>query len=400
MCPVNRVKDVVGEGLEPAAPPPGYTPPMPPWRERIFGSPEAWELPALLRALGREDPALRARAARALAERPEPEAARPLASLLQDPIPAVRRAAALGLGLRKTGLEALLSAATKERCTTVLLALLAASVRAGAPLTDALGRAEAHGGRTLQTARGPRSPEAASGFGPHVCRQELLRLLDPRAVPDGLPRGIERAALRAELAAHIDRDPAGAGRQALEDLAAQAHPADLARFDDKRAGRRGGHSQLIARGLHGDPRSLPMLLDQLDRMDVDPGRGFAQRRLAAIAIGRIGLPTAAPRLVRALETEALEHEGRPGAGLGIQYPVRSDLLWALGEVQAADAAKVLVGYLGNFHGSALGGFYLPAMGALFKLGSVALGPLQVAARGEGDAALNAAGVLQALDAQR
>lgn len=372
---------------------------MPPWRERIFGSPEAWELPALTRALGREDPSLRARAARALAERPEPEAARPLPALLQDPIPAVRRAAALGLGLRKIGLEVLLSAAAKERCTTVLLALLAASVRAGGPLTDALARVEAHGGRTLQTARGPRAPEAAVGFGPHVCRQELLRLLDPRAVPDGVPRGIERAALRSELAALIDRDPAGAGRQALEDLAAQAHPADLARFDDKRAGRRGGHSQLIARGLHGDPRSLPMLLDQLDRMDVDPGRGFAQRRFAAVAIGRLGLPTASERLVRALETEALEHEGRPGAGLGIQYPVRTNLLWALGEVQAFDAAKVLCGYLGNLHGSALGGFHLPAMGALWKLGAPAVPPLVAVARGEGEAAINAVGVLEALGAR-
>lgn len=94
----------------------------------------------------------------------------------------------MGLGRRRLAPEELRAAADRERCTTVLLALLAACVRVGLPLSEALERASAHGARELDTARGPRSPEAACGFGPHVCRQELLRLLDPRALPDRAER--------------------------------------------------------------------------------------------------------------------------------------------------------------------------------------------------------------------
>lgn len=374
---------------------------MLPWREWLLGSPETLDGPALARVLRRGDAPLRLRAARALAERDEPEVRPLLLALLTDPVPGLRRAAARGLGARGEASEALDAAAKNEPCTSVLIELLAAQVRCGGALGDALARAEAHGARTLTTSRGPRSPEAACGFGPHACRQELLRLLDPRAVGGGAPRAIPRRALREELRAILLRDPDGAGRQALEDLAAQGHPQDRPLLEEAQrlAGRRGAHGLLIAMGLHGDPRELPTLLDQLDRMDVDPSRGFAQRRLAALAIGRMGLPGAAERLVRALETEALEHEGRPGAGLGVQFPVRSNLLWALGEIQAFDAAKVLVGYLGNLHGSALGGFHLPAMGALVKLGPAAIAPTLAVALTDGEAAQNAVGVLLALNAE-
>jgi HEAT repeat protein len=75
-------------------------------------------------------------------------------------------------------------------------------------------------------------------------------------------------------------------------------------------------------------------------------------------------------MVRALEDEALEYEGRPGAGLGIQIPVRSVLLYALGEAGAHDQIGLLIRYLSNTHGSVMGGFYLPAMDALVKLNAV------------------------------
>ncbi|MCB9760699.1 MAG: HEAT repeat domain-containing protein [Alphaproteobacteria bacterium] len=356
-------------------------------RERLLGTPELLDGPGLLRVLRRGTPSLRVRAARALSERPEAQVPPALIPLLEDPLPGVRRAAARGLGWRADPdhRAPLAQAAARERCTTPLVAMLAAQVRCGGPPEAALEAARAHGGRRLRTSRGWRSPGPAAGFGPEACAREVTRLL---ASPE---------ALRSEAEA----DPLGAGRQALEDLAALGHPEDLDRLRSlaRSAGRRGRHGLIVAQGLAGDPRALPALCDLLERMDVDPGRGFAQRRLAATAIGRVGSPEVSRRLVRALEIEALEHEGRPGAGLGVQYPVRTNLLWALGEIQAADAAAVLCGYLDNLHGSALGGFYLPAMDALVKIGPPARPHLEAVARsGGGDAARNAEGVLEALSA--
>jgi HEAT repeat protein len=108
----------------------------------------------------------------------------------------------------------------------------------------------------------------------------------------------------------------------------------------------------------------------------------------------MGSPDVSRVLVRALEDEALEYEGRPGAGLGIQIPVRSALLYALGEAGSEPCRGLLLGYLGNTSGSVLGGFYLPAMDALIKFGpssdltGLLHGPELVAA--------NAIGVLGAL----
>ncbi|MCK6523870.1 hypothetical protein L6R49_20880, partial [Myxococcota bacterium] len=59
-------------------------------RELILGSPETLDGPALGRALRRGDAPLRARAVRALAGRPEPEAAAALVGALRDPAPGVR----------------------------------------------------------------------------------------------------------------------------------------------------------------------------------------------------------------------------------------------------------------------------------------------------------------------
>ncbi len=163
------------------------------------------------------------------------------------------------------------------------------------------------------------------------------------------------------------------------------------------AGRREQHVLFNALGIGGDPRAFPLLVDALRATDVDPGRGFTQRRLSATAIGRLGLRAATPVLLRALQDEALDFEGRPGAGMGIQYPVRTNLLWALGEVADPAAIPTLISYLGNTSGSAFGGFYLAAMDALYKLGERAAPALRAVLQSGPDTdAAHALGVLVAL----
>jgi HEAT repeat protein len=209
-----------------------------------------------------------------------------------------------------------------------------------------------------------------------------------------LRTGPPREALLESLAAAPD------DLELLERLALCQDPDDheLLLEHRRHLGKRGDNHWLLALGQHGDPRSLPLLEGLLSEVGVDPGRGFARRRLSALALGRIGCPSSAGALVRALEVEALDHEGRPGAGLGVQYPVRGVLLWALGEVQARAQAALLAGYLGNLHSSALGGLYLPAMGALLKLGEAARPALERVAGESSDpeAVRNAEGVLGAL----
>jgi HEAT repeat protein len=265
------------------------------------------------------------------------------------------------------------------------------------------------GGALVRTARGWRSPEAAVGFGERALQRELVQVLCPRAAAtDPVDWGAlipePRASIRSRLRRILEEDATSErGRQAIEELAAQGHPDDLALLMQVRtqSGRRTDHVVLIGLGRLGDPRALPTLERDLDRMDIDPGRAFAWRRLIALAMGRMGVRDRAPRLLRALEVEATYYEGRPGAGLGIQFPVRSNLLWGLGELQAPRAARTLVGYLANLHGSALGGFYLPAMGALIKLGAPAVPALTRAAREDGEiAALNAVGALEAIGARQ
>ena len=375
-------------------------------RELILGSPETLDGPGLGRALRRGDAPLRARAARALVGRPEAEAAAALMEALRDPAPGVRKAAAMGLGQdgRARHAPALLDALRRERMVTPRLALAAAWARCGGDAETALRLALAPAQLSVRTARGAREPESAAGFGPDNLTHELLRLLNPEWMSHPPPWGPPptAAALRARLLAEVQRDVhSGEGRQALEDLGALGHPEDLPLLYEAQhsAGRRGSNSVIIAMGLHGDPRLAPLLIQQLERVDVDPGRGFAWRRLSAVALGRLGLPTLAPTLLKALEVEALDFEGRPGAGLGVQFPVRVHLLWALGELGDLNAAPTLIAYLGNLHGSALGGFHLPAMGALWKLGPAVAPALERLAAGAiEEPGVNAVGVLEALGA--
>ncbi|MCP4919566.1 MAG: HEAT repeat domain-containing protein [Proteobacteria bacterium] len=338
----------------------------------LWRHPDKFDGPGLLRVLRHGDGASRVAAARELARRPETPATQALIALLTDPMPGVRRAAARGLGWRGAGAEALERAAKQERTSTVALDLAEARVRCGVPLAEATPSP-----LVMETAAGPRDPERLLGLGLGEPERALAR-----RVAEPL------AELRAGLSERARRDDL----QALQDLAELGEDDGLIETLRPSLGKRGENARLLALGLLGDPAVLDELLDDLARMDLDPGRAFAHRRLSALALGRLGVPDVCKRLVRALEVEALEHEGRPGAGLGVQYPVRAVLIWALGEVQAP-VADLLCGYLDNTHQSALGGFHLPAMAALWKLGDLARPALESAARGSSVAAENARRVL-------
>ena len=120
-------------------------------------------------------------------------------------------------------------------------------------------------------------------------------------------------------------------------------------------------------GLQSQLSQLPNLIDWLFRVDVDPGHGFAFRSALAEAIGRMGLPVGGI-LIRALEQEALEYEGRPGAGLGIQRSVRRKILSALGECETDGSPNLglILEYLSNVTGSASAGFYIEGLNVLWK----------------------------------
>ena len=120
-------------------------------------------------------------------------------------------------------------------------------------------------------------------------------------------------------------------------------------------------------GLQSQITQLPLLIDWLFRVDVDPGHGFAFRSALAESIGRLGFPVGG-WLVQALEQEALEYEGRPGAGLGIQRPVRRNILSAFGECETNDSPhlNLILEYLSNLNGSASAGFYIESLNVLWK----------------------------------
>lgn len=366
--------------------------------DRLLGAPEGAPPPLQRRVLRLGGPAARCRAARAIDPR-EPESREALAVALRDPAPGVRRAAAVSLSLLAPdpGLcRALLQVAASERCDEPRLSMAVCATRLGASTAEAWGLVAAAAGRVLQTCYGPRAAASAVLGGLGELRRRWAAALcpgwpweDPVAVP------VEPLVLaRRRARSLLTQDPED--RAAADALAALQDPEDLARLSALREGqgRRASLAGVVALGLHGDPRALPDLLGVLQAVDVDPGAGFAGRARAAVAIGRLGLPEAAPALLRALVDEAMDHEGRPGAGLGVQVPVRSALLSALGECGEPSVAEVLAGYLANTHGSALGGFHLPAMDALWKLGDPA--PLRALLNGPEIAAANAAGVLAAL----
>lgn len=364
------------------------------WRDRLLGSPERAGPHQLARILRRGSPSARIRAARALARRQQLRALRPL---LDDPVPGVRRAAARGLGWSGSNeqVEGLWGRLRRERAETVRCALAGALLRCGEPEEQVYGAIRQAAARSIGTYYGPRTPAEVTGTGTaEACRATWFEIGRQEA-GDPVPRNEVIAQGRRQL----ESDPHGATTRAmLPALAAQDDPTLLAALTSRwdAVGRYAEHAYLEALGWLGDPRALRQLVGALRAMNIDPGRAFKHRRIAAMAIGRVGDPTALGELDRALVREALEFEGRPGAGLGIQYPVRNLLLWAVGEIGNPAAASTLVGYLDNTAGSATGGFHLPAMASLAKLGPAAAPALIELLDGPEVLAANAAGVLAAI----
>lgn len=304
--------------------------------------------------------------------------------------PAERRAAAGVLAQRgdPAARAPLWQALRAERSEEGLVLLAVALLRCGEEVGPLRTLLQQFFNRNLETFDGARAPSAA------------MRLQDPAERLDGWLGEGSYAQLRALRQEALAREYEGRrGYQHILDLAALRHPDDFETLKGLflSIGRRGAHALHIALGVHGDPRALPLLKEALFATDVDPGRGFTQRRLCAMALGRLGLREGVPLLLRALEYEALDYEGRPGAGLGIQYPVRADILVALGEIGDLSAVPTLLSYLGNIHGSAFGGFYLPAMDALCRLGPGVLPQLMMYIRQVPVVdACNALGVVAAL----
>jgi hypothetical protein len=133
------------------------------------------------------------------------------------------------------------------------------------------------------------------------------------------------------------------------------------------SGRRAQLLRVESMGRRGNPLDRSWLISQLTRT-TDPGHGFALRGAASRSLGRLGDPSAAGALIAAFHDEA-RHIGTPGAGLGIQRPVRLDVLWALGEIGNPAAGNLLVGALTSDEPAATKPIWHEAALALYKLGS-------------------------------
>jgi hypothetical protein len=275
----------------------------------------------------------------------------------------------------------------RAECDRLLDAL--ARVRAGEARDELRRGLAAFDARVLRTAYGDRSPAAAIAHATTVARFDVL----------AGDTTVDGAAMASSLRERSAEAGGGKGAATLLRLAALRDPADHDFFLmlRKTAGRRGDHAVLAALGTHGDPRGLRVLRDALGARDVDPGRGFTPRRPAADGIGDLGLAAGVGLLVAAVADERADFEGRPGAGLGIQYPVRANLLRALGEIGGPAGVPTLLAALSDTSGSAFGGFYLPAMDALVRLGPVAVPALRRWMRTADEEGLaNAVGVLAAI----
>jgi hypothetical protein len=345
--------------------------------------------PMLIAILRRRSPHTRLMALRELGLRELGDSSVDLGDFLINPVPGVRRSAAWAQGRSGGKLEGdrLLELARSERVDMVRFSQVLGAVCCGASTEVAWSVLDQAARRTLRGGYGERTMGGFSGFSVENCA-DLWGLGTETKPGDFL---FQRARAREVLGF----DPED--RAAILRLAMCGDPRDFELLSGlwAAAGRRMRLVLTAAMGLHGDPRWIPRLVGALKSMDVDPGHGFALRSEVALALGRIGLPSVAPALCLALELEALDHEGRPGAGLGIQRPVRRYLLAALGELQCS--ADVLSQYLGNTHGSAEGGFYLPAMDALWKVGDSER--LRGCLDGPEFVAANALGVLAALEGE-
>ena len=341
----------------------------------------------LIAILRRRSPKARMIAIRELGLRESRNLSFDLSEFLINPVPGLRRSAAWAVG-RAGGLlegERLLQLAARERVDMVRFSQALGAVSCGVSAAQAWSVLEKAANRTVVGGYGERRTGGFAGFSLEEC-SDLWSLGEGESKADFF---IDRARAREVLGF----DPEDRG--AILRLAMCGDPRDFEVIAAlwPTAGRRMRLILTKAMGLHGDSRWLPRLLQSLTAMDVDPGHGFAMRSEAALAMGRIGLPGVAKALGAALEREALDQEGRPGAGLGIQRSVRRYLLAALGEMQCS--ADILCQYLGNTLGSAEGVFYLPAMDALWKAGDSRA--LRLCLDGPEIAVANALGVLVALE---
>lgn len=340
----------------------------------------------LIAILRRRSPNTRTMAIRELGLRERDNPRGTLGDFLTNAVPGVRRSAAWAIGRSASKAEGarLLHLAKNERVDMVRFSQAMGAVACGISTQDAWAVLEHAAKRSLRGGYGERRMGMYAGFSPENCKD----LWDLGTGPNQGDFFIRRASAREALGFEPE------DRATILRLALCADPRDFELLSGLWAGA-GRRMRLVltaAMGLHGDPRWVPRLLGSLRAMDVDPGHGFALRSESALALGRLGLPGVASSLVVGLEMEALDQEGRPGAGLGIQRPVRRYLLAALGELQCS--ADVLAQYLGNTHGSAEGGFYLPAMDALWKVGDSKC--LRRSLDGPEFVAANALGVLVAL----
>lgn len=245
--------------------------------------------------------------------------------------------------------------------------------------------------RTYATAGGSKAPAAAIAHATTVERFTLH-------AQDFLP-GVDRAARIGELSTVLHGLSGIDAERKARRLAMLGGDGSLKFLQSLReaAGRRGDHALLAALGVNGHLDAFDDLVAALRARDVDPGRGFTQRRISADGLGELGLHAGVSVLAAALSSERTQFEGRPGAGLGIQYPVRANILRALGEIGDVTAVPLVLPYLDDVSGSAFGGFYLPAMDALVKMGGPAKPAIQQwAATASAVGRANAAGVLSAL----
>lgn len=247
--------------------------------------------------------------------------------------------------------------------------------------------------RKYATAFGEKRPAAA------IAHATLMERLDLHAL-DFAP-GVDRAARAEELSSLFNSLSGIEAERTVRRLAMLGGSECRSRLKLLRetAGRRGDHALLAALAVQGHFDAFDDLLAAMRARDVDPGRGFTQRRISADGMGELGLRAGVSALSAALTAERTQFEGRPGAGLGIQYPVRANILRALGEIADEAAVPLLLPYLDDVSGSAFGGFYLPAMDALVKIGAPATPAIrQWAASASALGRTNASGVLSALDA--
>jgi HEAT repeat protein len=296
---------------------------------------------------------------------------------LQDRSPAIRRAAARGLGWHgdEGHIDVLQDGFAKERTDTVRVALCGALIRCGVPWEVQFEALRSVSAETIETVRGPRCPGKVTHHGPK--EQELELCYEIGRVKPG------PSMTRAEVLEHIG--PAEKLNVNSKQFAALLFPLASQQppgFEtwllqvEKDAQRTARYAMITAMGFNGSPAFVKWLHGALTTNVVSPAVGFRQRTISAIALGAVGLKTSTPILLRGYETEKRDYEGTPGSGLGIQLPVRAFIVWALGELSDVRALPTLVLLLDNEEGNALSGFDLPAMGAISKMGLPALSDLR------------------------